>query len=621
MTIFVQGNCQADGLVQCLALMSPRSQVERVAFSVEATPHLGRSDALVRQRNALRPWSTRDPGPGELLFPRIAYNGFHPDTVRLDAPLASPLGLSHSSLALYGWQRGLSVARTLALFDERVFARLGFFDASLAAGQALSEDGAAAGFPLDALLARWSRGGCFMHTFNHPKLHVMADLARTIARRLALQTVLDNPEDYLADPLLPVAVWPVYPALAARWGVPGSYAFQLGHDPHSDAVPALVDLEEFVARSFAIYARTDPAALACARLTQTAYRDLDELLTSAPVPAPPSVPARTPGSSPYDDLPDARFWRRAIARVPADAVDPVDPPPFAIGRNARIATIGSCFAQRVAHALTQAGYALLDPDCGNVYTARQLVQLFDRAAGTFVPADEAWQRGDGRYVDPFRPHAEPAGFASADALRVAREAQLAATRDVFARADVLIFTLGLTEAWYARTDGAVFPLAPGVVAGTPDETRYGFHNARVGEITADLHALIERIAQVNPAAHIVLTVSPQPPIATYEPRHILTAATYTKAALLAAVDEVVHAHAHVAYFPGYEVVAGSFNGGMYYEPDLRSVNGPGVARVMDLFFRHFTDAERAAAPLAEHLLVEARADLDVLCDEEALDTA
>ena len=93
-----------------------------------------------------------------------------------------------------------------------------------------------------------------------------------------------------------------------------------------------------------------------------------------------------------------RFWRRAIERVNANDVDPVGTPPFRIDREVRIATAGSCFAQSMSRVLTRAGYRHLVTEpgpqglpaeqarskgygvfstrCGNVYTARQLLQLF-----------------------------------------------------------------------------------------------------------------------------------------------------------------------------------------------------------------------------------------------------
>ena len=68
----------------------------------------------------------------------------------------------------------------------------------------------------------------------------------------------------------------------------------------------------------------------------------------------------------------------------------------------------------------------------------------------------------------------------------------------------------------------------------------------------DLAAFLARLKRVNPDAKVVLTVSPQPPIATYEPRHVLVSATYTKAALRVAADEIERTHPDVWYFPGYE---------------------------------------------------------------------
>ena len=126
-------------------------------------------------------------------------------------------------------------------------------------------------------------------------------------------------------------------------------------------------------------------------------------------------------SHPYRGLPDSAFWRRAVGGVPEAEVDPVIGAPFTIGRESRIATAGSCFAQHISRVLAERGYNYLvtetappdDPDpesygvfparTGNIYTVRQLLQTFNRAYGLFHPADVAWPREDGAVVDPFRP--------------------------------------------------------------------------------------------------------------------------------------------------------------------------------------------------------------------------
>ena len=622
-SVFVSGNCHARTVAACLHAANPELAVTVLNQATDPATVVPDGALVVRQRIPRHEWSLRPPSANEVLFPRLPYNGFHPDCLLLPSRVLSPVSGYHSSLVLYGWHRGLTVAQTVALFDERVYETLGFFDFFPAADQVLIEEGRTIGFELDAMLARWRRGGCFMHAINHPKLRIVADVARELMARAGIPVLVPDFEEYLVDPLLAEAVWPVYPELGARWGLPGAYAFMAGYDPRLELAPGMQSLETFVAGSFAAYENLDPAKLTHPRLEQPAYRDLERMVDGPRAVRVSVPPPRRTGSetSPYASLPDERFWRRAVERIPATAVDPVADPPFRLDAHMKVAALGSCFAQRVTHALDAAGFDVLTADCGNVYTARQLLQLFDRAFGTFVPADEAWLRADGRYVDPFRPNVVAAGFPDPGAVRAARDAQLAATRSLFSDAGVIVLTLGLTETWFARADGAAFPLAPGVVGGEADAERYGFRNATVAEITADLRALVDRVRTVNPSAQIVLTVSPQPPIATYVPRHVLVSATYAKSALRAAVDEVEAAYSQVTYFPSYEIIANAFSRGIYYENDKRSVNAAGVDRVMRLFFRHYAGRDDGADGVDPGILAEARRDIDVLCDEDELDIA
>jgi GSCFA family/Polysaccharide biosynthesis enzyme WcbI len=647
MKIYVVGTCQAIPLAACLTVMHPDVPVVRLPVNADLSAFQP-DDVVFRQRD--RPVMTpvqRD--RKEIIYPGVWFNAFHPDVVYVTGPwgaVAPPLGSDHSSIVLYGWHRGLSAAQTAKLFTEAVFEQLRFFDCWGEAKRALLEEGRDLGFPFDATLARAERFGCFMHSPIHPALVVMADLARALSQRAGLTPAVGAPESYLEDPMLRGAVWPVYPEIGRRLGLPGAYAFKPVHAPAT--IPQLLDLDEFVARSFEAYATAPPASLACRRLENPAYRDLERVAAGErkgsrngappPAPAPAERTATAPSPSPYADLPAERFWRRAVERVIASDVDPVGTPPFRIGRSVRIATAGSCFAQSMSRVLARAGYehfvAEPPPDgmppeqarvagygvfsvrCGNVYTARQLLQLFDRAYGTLVPRDRVWLRPDGRYADPFRPLIEPEGFACADDVLAARELHLAAVRTMFERLDVLIFTLGLTEAWRAKADGAVFPLAPGVSAGRFDPALYEFVNFTAAEVRDDLHAFLARLRGVNASARVVLTVSPQPPIATYEPRHVLVSAAYTKAALRVAADEVERAHANVWYFPGYELVAGGFNRGAYFQSDLRTVTPQGVDHVMRLFLEHC--AAEPGAPAAADAPGANEALDGAVCDEEAI---
>ncbi len=349
-------------------------------------------------------------------------------------------------------------------------------------------------------------------------------------------------------------------------------------------------------------------------------------------------------SHPYRDLGDSHFWSRAVAEPAAHELDPVVAVSFQVAPEDQVATLGSCFAQHLSRFLQRSGLSYLvaeagpaDADAaerkrrsygvfsaryGNVYTVRQAVQLFDRAYGAWAGCEEQWQR-DGAWVDPLRPTVEPDGFASLESLEFDRVEHLAAVRRVFEDSAVIVFTLGLTEGWRSRADGAVFPVVPGAAGGSFDPERHEFVNFDVAEVTADLLQFADRIHQVNERARLLLTVSPVPLIATYSDRHVLTATTYSKAVLRVAAAQAERSREFVEYFPAYEVVTSAASGGHYFAPDLRSVTDEGVAHVMRVFRRHYIAGGEPSEPATEAgaLAAEFARVNDVMCDEEMLDPA
>jgi len=349
---------------------------------------------------------------------------------------------------------------------------------------------------------------------------------------------------------------------------------------------------------------------------------------------------------PYQGLPPEAYWRRAVAAPEFIEVDPISPPKFKISRTDRVATAGSCFAQHLSRRLSEAGfnyyvaekphpimplevaaqfnYGVFTARYGNIYTTRQLLQLFDRAFGDFRPQEPAWIRQDSRWVDPFRPEISPDGFVSVEEMEFDRRNHLACVAEAFEQLDVFVFTLGLTECWMSKADGAVFPLCPGVSGGQFDSSKYQFHNQTVEEVVTDLEQFRSRILSVNSRARFILTTSPVPLIATASGRHVLTATTASKSILRVACD-VLHRHDDVEYFPSYEIITGSFNRGRYFAEDLRSVTQEGVDHVMRLFLRHFADASSAPpatpSPTDEGEGAELVRLLNLVCEEEALDRA
>jgi hypothetical protein len=344
-------------------------------------------------------------------------------------------------------------------------------------------------------------------------------------------------------------------------------------------------------------------------------------------------------SHPYHDIPDTQRWSRAMAGRTSAGIDPVQPPPFRIERDSRIVTAGSCFAQHVARHLRERGHACFETEpahpllpaalaqtfnygiyaarYGNIYTSRQLLQLWRRAIGVFLPADDRWDQ-EGACFDPFRPGIQPGGFSSLREYQEDRRQHLAAVRRAFTEMDVFVFTLGLTECWASRQDGAVYPLCPGVVAGRFNADQHVFINLTVEEVVADMAAFIAQVRQLNPQLRVILTVSPVPLAATAEPRHVLAASTYSKAVLRVAAEQLARLP-DVYYFPAYEIISAA--GSDFLAADRRSVLESGVDRVMALFFQHVLGAIDASpdAATGDDFLQRSQAIVDTLCDEQRLD--
>ncbi len=381
-----------------------------------------------------------------------------------------------------------------------------------------------------------------------------------------------------------------------------------------------------------------------------------------PAEARPAAKIISKSANPYASLPDENFWRQSISNRPMNAVDPVVRGKFQITPQDRIATAGSCFAQHIAkhlkhsgftyyvsethhpvlphHVAEQMGYGMFTARYGNVYTARQWRQLLERAYGAFHPLDDVWPHKGG-FVDAFRPRIEMQPFALEAEVKQVRERHFEAVRDAVETADYFVFTLGLTEAWVSKLDGAVYPICPGVAGGVFDDTRYEFRNFSVSEVVADLQAVYAILHARNPKTRIILTVSPVPLVATYEPRSVLTSTICSKSILRAAADEMERAYPEaVAYFPSYEIITGPHAGNLYFEADRREVTQAGVDHVMRLFMRHFTrwvvkdevpsgslpttpsppspTSSSASRPVT---MDDVKRQVAVICDEEVMDQA
>ena len=341
---------------------------------------------------------------------------------------------------------------------------------------------------------------------------------------------------------------------------------------------------------------------------------------------------------PYKSVPPHGYWKDAVAGRHFWDIKQLGSAKRKIAADDSVATAGSCFAQHISRRLRSSGYNFLDVEpapswlpaerrtdfgygmfsarFGNIYSSRQMLQLHQRAIGKFTPQEDFWENG-GRFFDPFRPSIEAGGFESLVEAKASQQSHLSHVAQMFRGANVFVFTLGLTELWRSKADGAAFPLCPGTQGvGTFDADKYEFVNLTVADVVTDMRSLFRLARARNPDLRFLLTVSPVPLVATASGQHVLTATTYSKSVLRAAAGELSASHDFVDYFPSYEIITSPAFRGVFFDQNLRDIRGEGVDFVMTTFFSEYCEPVESKA-------VEAASMEDpelVKCDEIALES-
>ncbi|MBU3076995.1 GSCFA domain-containing protein [Sphingomonas quercus] len=288
---------------------------------------------------------------------------------------------------------------------------------------------------------------------------------------------------------------------------------------------------------------------------------------------------------------------------------PAFTPGFTIGRDASVFTIGSCFARHIEQAL--AGHGLTIPTLDfrvpkaelwagtgmitgilNKYTP--LSMLNEVAALDWAEGEERRfliQAGEDAWWDGQLHTTEMVTLERA----LKRRAKI---RDLYARAidgsAVVIVTLGLVEAWFDREAGLYLnDTAPrALVERYPG--RFQFETLAPDAVIAAVDRLVARLHARNPAAHLLMTVSPVPFARSFSGGDAMTANAYSKAVLRVAAECAVRAWPHVDYFPSYESVTMS-DRALAWEDDLVHVRDELVAANVARMVAAYVEGEAEGA--------------------------
>jgi hypothetical protein len=337
----------------------------------------------------------------------------------------------------------------------------------------------------------------------------------------------------------------------------------------------------------------------------------------------------TSSQNPYQSLPPTAYWRTGVAEPGLEGLKGLWASPWQLPADARFATFGSCFAQHISRALraremgwvdgepapsgatpkiaAHFGYGVFSARTANIYSAAQFRLLLALACGQGDPDQpEVWQDGP-RFRDSLRPMIEPDGFVSVAEALASRRSMLRGLARAVRQADVVVFTLGLTEGWESVETGLPYAACPGTQGGAFDAARHRFVNYRAAGIRADLEASLQHIRLLNPEARLLLTVSPVPLTASASGQHVLVATMRSKSVLRGVAGELAEDDARVDYFPSYEIITGAPTASRFFEENLRSVRPEGVAMVMGHFFAGLDLSGPARAPLADNAAEARRA--------------
>ena len=333
--------------------------------------------------------------------------------------------------------------------------------------------------------------------------------------------------------------------------------------------------------------------------------------------------------NPYEKLPKSSFWRSGV--VEDNQFINIHTPKWDIDTTDCIVTMGSCFAQHVGKKLKSTGFNVpyfdsangvkskaYSANYGNIYTVRQALQLLQESNGKFSRDEKYWEVESG-YLDPLRPNVFLSPFKSKDELDTNRQLHLTSVRRAIEELDVLVFTLGLTEAWERVSCKSVLPVIPGVLGGSFNEEEYKFHNFTFTEISSDLSNLIDEILLMrnDKKFKLLLTVSPVPLTATAEPRHVLTSTVASKSILRAVADEFSRNFEFVDYFPSFEIITNPKFVAENYEQNLRNVKQSSVDTVMGIFHSSYVKSTASSIKNDSSNMIDEVGDID--CEEALLE--
>ncbi len=244
--------------------------------------------------------------------------------------------------------------------------------------------------------------------------------------------------------------------------------------------------------------------------------------------------------------------------------------PWPISHATRIALFGSCFSERMAELLRAHKFPVSANPFGILYHPVPLLAPLVHALRDENPYTHSVLQGESHRHLAFHSQLQAD---SAEALQQQIHAALTATRSALLAADVVVITLGSAIGYRLAADDTWV----GNCHGLPGKL-FRKDMASQAEITRALDEFILSLQASNPAARVLLTVSPVRHI-----RHGMLDDALGKALLRVACHDTCTRHAHVGYFPAFELLQDDLRDYRFYAADMAHPSDQAVQYIWEKF--------------------------------------
>lgn len=276
----VISNCQTHGLAHSLQMMAEGLVVEAADINQYKT-HIEYYNGIFGEFDrVLIGLGTEELPQADFTrakrvdkVPELVFDAYHPDLTYItngDDFVSGPIGAYNSMIAFVAHRLGYSVAKTISLFNGRIYEACGYLESWAPARDNLIWYCNHLGYDVSQVVRHWGRNGAFMYSSNHPRIHVLYDIARLYLEREGYAPRISDvlPHDNLASS----GAFAVYPEIGEALGVQGSYLFKRVNEYTQ------IGLEQFVEESFAAYDQHPSGALAAHGRSQPRFEQVAAVL-------------------------------------------------------------------------------------------------------------------------------------------------------------------------------------------------------------------------------------------------------------------------------------------------------------------------------------------------------